>query len=454
MKLEKKLEEAKILYQTANADQRYILESLFPELKESEDEKVKRILHSISSKMSFHLRDIFTDEEFQCFDAWSNAWLKKQGEQKETLCDKCKKEQPSHSCQDITELGRCAVEHEQKPADNVKPKFKVGDWITCEELSTAKIVNIDSDRYEVEFIDGCHSKSPHIDYIDRLFHLWTIADAKDGDVIVCNINKAEIGGDIEKLPNITPTICVYQNVVKDKGYIHTYCSLYNGSSLVLSNSMYYNTFVYNIHPATKEQCDHLFQEIRKAGYEWDEDNKELKKFIIDGILTATNYDKMFQNCNVSNFNVGVWVVNNISKDIFLIKSVNSGYCTLEDTKGNIYFPCLPFETEFHLWTLDDVKNGDVLVYKGNVKYSNEIKYERICLFNNLDKAFFTLTKYSNGIEEYNINVNIDYPDNTVPATKEQKEILFMAIKDVNYKWDAENKELKKIKKQGEQKSDS
>jgi len=52
---------------------------IFPELQESEDEKVKRIIHSISNKISFHLHDIFTEEEFQCFDAWSNAWLKKQG---------------------------------------------------------------------------------------------------------------------------------------------------------------------------------------------------------------------------------------------------------------------------------------------------------------------------------------------------------------------------------------
>ena len=59
-------------------------EKYFPELAESEDEKVKRILHSISSKMSFHLHNIFTEEEFQCFDAWSNAWLKKQGKSKWT----------------------------------------------------------------------------------------------------------------------------------------------------------------------------------------------------------------------------------------------------------------------------------------------------------------------------------------------------------------------------------
>ena len=56
-----------------------------PELKESEGEKTKRMLHSIANKMSQHLRDIFTEEEFQCYDAWSNAWLEKQGEQKSTL---------------------------------------------------------------------------------------------------------------------------------------------------------------------------------------------------------------------------------------------------------------------------------------------------------------------------------------------------------------------------------
>ena len=55
------------------------MEQIFPELKESEDEKVKRIIHSISNKISFHLHDIFTEEGFQCFDAWSNAWFKKQG---------------------------------------------------------------------------------------------------------------------------------------------------------------------------------------------------------------------------------------------------------------------------------------------------------------------------------------------------------------------------------------
>ncbi len=41
--------------------------------------------------------------------------------------------------------------------------------------------------------------------------------------------------------------------------------------------MYYNMFVYNIHPATKEQRDLLFQKMEEAGYEWDGEKKELKK---------------------------------------------------------------------------------------------------------------------------------------------------------------------------------
>ena len=42
MTQEEKLKEAKRLYESANADQRYVLESLFPELKESEEEKIRK----------------------------------------------------------------------------------------------------------------------------------------------------------------------------------------------------------------------------------------------------------------------------------------------------------------------------------------------------------------------------------------------------------------------------
>ena len=46
--------------------------------------------------------------------------------------------------------------------------------------------------------------------------------------------------------------------------------------------MYYNTFVYNIQPATKEQRELLFSKMKDAGYEFNFEKKELKKFhVID-----------------------------------------------------------------------------------------------------------------------------------------------------------------------------
>lgn len=73
------------------------MDYIFPELQESEDERIRKsLIDMLKNDEKCYLKEI--------------AWLEKQGEKKETLCDKCKKTQPSHSCQDITALGRCALE--------------------------------------------------------------------------------------------------------------------------------------------------------------------------------------------------------------------------------------------------------------------------------------------------------------------------------------------------------
>ena len=182
----------------------------------------------------------------------------------------------------------------QKSTDKVEPTFKIGDYIKHNKANIiCKVISTNSGSYYVDNIEtSCRIE---LFNAEQNFHLWTIQDAKDGDMLACNINKSEIGGDIEKLPNITPTICVYQNVVKDKDYIHTYCSLYNGSSLVQSNSMYYNTFVYNIQPATKEQRDLLFQKMKEAGYEWNAEKKELRQIEKQGEMSSIceRYDSIY-----------------------------------------------------------------------------------------------------------------------------------------------------------------
>jgi hypothetical protein len=99
-------------------------EDIFPELKENEDERIRKAI-KYCIKQGFigcgKIENVTPDE---CL-----AWLEKQGEQEETLCDKCKKTQPSHSCQDITALGRCALEKqgEYKPAFNIDIPFGAKD---------------------------------------------------------------------------------------------------------------------------------------------------------------------------------------------------------------------------------------------------------------------------------------------------------------------------------------
>lgn len=154
-------------------DSSSIVEYIFPELKESEDEKIRKTLIRF-------FKDSYPDET-EMYDGTVTvgkalAWLEKQGKQKETICDKCKKEQPSHSCQDITALGRCALEKqgEQKPINDTdeeivkavkdtsildmveskfKPKFKIGDVVKM-DYCLGKVVEITNDAYLLDTGQG------------------------------------------------------------------------------------------------------------------------------------------------------------------------------------------------------------------------------------------------------------------------------------------------------------
>lgn len=70
-----KLEEAKRLYETANADQRYVLESLFPELAESDDERIRKWLIDWAKAVNWSEQFTITKEQVI-------AWLEKQGNRK------------------------------------------------------------------------------------------------------------------------------------------------------------------------------------------------------------------------------------------------------------------------------------------------------------------------------------------------------------------------------------
>lgn len=139
-----------------------------------------------------------------------------------------------------------------------EPKFKVGDWITTKEYTTPLLItNVDADnnKYEVRF-PSCDIKGfPKIDYIDNLYRLWTIKDAKDGNVLVSGnsifIFKEEYMG----------------------GKPAAYCGTINGQFYQAEGGCWTNE---PCRPSSRGDLDFLLRVMRDRGYQFDFINKELK----------------------------------------------------------------------------------------------------------------------------------------------------------------------------------
>ena len=199
-------------------------EYIFPELRESEDELtwLTKYIEEEAYSLSMDIRDNEDRIKLKNLQR-SLAWLEKQGE--------------------------------QKPADNFKQKFKVGDWVT-NGLCAWRIDSIDEDMY---YTNHCGIDcGGDIKSIDEEYHIWTIQDAKDGDVLA-------------------EDTCTF--IIKKLNHDLTaeiYCCLYDDGDFELNSNLGFDdTCTY---PATKEQRDLLFQKMKEAGYEWDAEKKELKKF--------------------------------------------------------------------------------------------------------------------------------------------------------------------------------
>ena len=180
-----------------------ISDVIFPELKEDENDRIRRVIieYFVGLYSCMFPYKGFTKEQII-------AWLEKQGEQKSQ--------------------GKSALEAiKEENVDNankVEPKFKVGDWIASKMLNTALIVNIDDDKYEVECIDG-DKGFPHIEYVDRYYHLWSIRDAEDGDVLV-------------SLSEMHPFI-FNGHYDEDTDYVYAYCGI---SDIIKDDSFYFDFF--------------------------------------------------------------------------------------------------------------------------------------------------------------------------------------------------------------------
>jgi len=166
------------------------------------------------------------------------------------------------TCQDLWELveqkptevrttGYWHVEDvEQKPADKVNPKFKVGDFI-ANDYCFGKVVALTNDAYLLDTEQGIPFSCEHN------AHLWTIQDAKDGDMLSWDDSKC---------------IAIFKNIY-DEDSFNSY-GFVGGCTGTFESRMSYHD-IEGAHPATKEQRDTLMKAMADAGYIWDSKNKRL-----------------------------------------------------------------------------------------------------------------------------------------------------------------------------------
>lgn len=148
--------------------------------------------------------------------------------------------------------------------NETKPKFKVGDWIIYRDEGCTEILRISGitkTHYICIDISDDYCRNLNIKFIDsHNYHLWTIQDAKDGDVLVV--------GDEDG----TGTAICGKNDDLGNNILCCYYDDENGFAINTPIAL-----ACLLHPATKEQRDLLFKKMHEAGYEWNLDTKELKK---------------------------------------------------------------------------------------------------------------------------------------------------------------------------------
>lgn len=233
---------------------RTALDTIFPEFKENKDEKVRRWFLNWAQQIDWSKVSSITKEQ-------ALAWLKKQNSNIDNANKEYWRGYREGRQEVIDKYAELEKQGKQKPVDKVEPKFSEGDWVTCGDYfrHPLKIVSISNFLYTAVDIQGV-SVRPLIEYLDKHYHLFTIQDVNDGDILAFD----------------NATIVIFKDLYNATSF-HSYCHIEDGvfniSKIELPD--WWNGVGFK--PATKEQRDLFFTKMREAGYEWNAERKELKR---------------------------------------------------------------------------------------------------------------------------------------------------------------------------------
>lgn len=360
-KYKQAFERAKERYSACSAPA--LLEYIFPELKENEDERIRKaIICGMNALKENRKSETFATIPIDdCI-----AWLEKQ--------------------------------REQKTIDNDGPKFHPGDWIIDNEYGEVlKVTKADANSYEITTQDGEALGGILKEDVECNHRLWTIQDAKDGDVLATSAGAF-----------------IYNGNNGGGSCPGSYCGINTLGDFQIGIESHWTGK--NVYPATKEQRDLLFTNMKEAGWEWDNEKKELKKFetkfnVDDWIVADDSFGKIVRHVDEINSNI-----------------IREGY-VVSDENGLIYEISFDSEHKWHKWTIQDAEDGDVL--------SGEIDgYKYIFSFKKLNGRWIEThgVCYCETTGECIEDARFcsHYQDFLKPASKEECDILL--LKTTNHQW--------------------
>lgn len=264
------LERAIVAHKDEDRHIKATLERIFPELKESEDEKIRKEIAEFIYITPFKPRDIKKKERWL-------TWLEKQGEKDikynyledllafDNIYQMAMNDVTAEEAMNIA-VAKC---FEQGTTNKAEPKFHEGDWL-CENESNnyaryiqiLEIVNVQGkERYRIS--RDLHNDEDIVEcqFVDDNWHSFCIQDIKDGDILVNGSNIF---------------IFHYINNTRLMGYCH----------VNTDDGRFYNDIGKNecfclidavVNPATKEQRAILIKTMAEAGYTFNFKKKKLKK---------------------------------------------------------------------------------------------------------------------------------------------------------------------------------
>ncbi len=202
----------------------------------------------------------------------------------------------------IKKEGKSALEAVNKEkvgnADKDEPKFKIGYWVVWDNKISCHIDNIYQGKESLMYaITDVHNmtRSYSVKGFDNNAHIWDIIkDAHDGDVLATG-----------------QVVFIFKTI--HGVWLNCHCSAHkDGSFFAYSYDLLSDKYFGEVFPATKEQRDTLFANMKDAGYEWFADTKELVNIKAEqenlDKLRVVRLDElpMAGSGNQSNASNGVW----------------------------------------------------------------------------------------------------------------------------------------------------